>query len=84
MGKIVTNIFVSSDRSESSASFVTPKIISLSVESVASTGAVIKINSISAGTIYFACLPVGYPEVTDVNELAAMKIANSVSGSTVS
>jgi hypothetical protein len=75
---------VSSDRSESSADLVTPKIISLSVESVASTGAVIKINSISAGTIYFACIPIGYPAITSVDDLAGMSISNSVSGSTIS
>lgn len=80
----MTNIFVSSERSESSATFVTPKIISLSVESVASTGAIVKINSISPGTIYFACIPIGYPNVTNVSDLAGMNITNSVSGSTTS
>lgn len=65
VGKTVTNIMISDKASESSAGFVEPKIISMQNTSVASTGAVITINSISGGTIYYACIPAGSPAITD-------------------
>jgi hypothetical protein len=65
VGKQVTNIYVSNDTSQSSAGSVTPKIITMTVSSVASTGAVLAINSISASTIYYSCIKAGHPAITN-------------------
>ncbi len=81
VGKQVTNIYISNQTSQSSASSVTPKIISMAVSSVASTGAVININSISTGTIYYACIPAGYPPITNASLLIATNISQGISGS---
>jgi hypothetical protein len=84
VGKTVTNIYISNATSQSSATSVTPKIISLNVSSVASTGAVITINSISAGTIYYACIAAGYSPINNTNLLISMNTTQGVAGSTVS
>lgn len=81
VGKQVTNIYVSNDTSKSSAGSVTPKIISMTVNSVASTGAVITINSISSGTIYYACISAGYPNITNTSMLISSNISQGVTGS---
>lgn len=80
IGKSVTNIMISNSTSSSSASSVTPKIISISVKSVASTGAVLSINSLSAGSIYYVCQPAGYPAITDPNVLVALSSKIGVTG----
>jgi hypothetical protein len=79
-GRQVTNILVSNQTSQSSASSVTPKIISMSVSSVASTGAVITINSISAGTIFYACISAGYPAITNASLLISLNNSQGVAG----
>ena len=65
VGKQVTNIMVSNSSSASSAASVTPKIIDVKVLSSASTGASLQISSLTAGSIYYLCLPIGYPPVTN-------------------
>ena len=79
-GRQVTNILVSNQTSQSSASSVTPKIISMSVSSVASTGAVITVNSISAGTIFYACISAGYPAITNASLLISVNNSQGVAG----
>lgn len=83
VGKTITNIFISNESSQSSASLVTPKIISMKVNSVASTGAVITINSLSAGTIYYACVLAGSPPILNASVLTA-NTSQGISGSTQS
>lgn len=84
VGRQVTNIFVSNETSQSSASSVTPKIISMTVNSVASIGAVITINSISSGTIYYSCMLAGYPNITNASVLINGNVSQGVTGSTQS
>lgn len=72
VGKTVTNIMVSNASSESSAGSVTPKIIGITVLSVASTGASLRINSITSGQIYYLCIPAGFPTVNDPSVLISM------------
>jgi len=60
VGKTVTNILISNSSDQSSATQVSPKIISISLSSAASTGANFVINSLSSGTIYYLCMPAGY------------------------
>lgn len=84
VGKAVTNILVSNSTSTSSATLVTPKIISIQVTSVASTGAILNINSISSGYIYFACIPFGSPAITDPAILIAMNSTIGFKGYTTS
>jgi hypothetical protein len=81
IGKTVTNIYISNDTAQSSAGSVTPKIISLNVSSVASTGATLLINSISAGTIYYACTPAGNSPITNPLLLVAGNISQGITGS---
>lgn len=57
VGKAVTNIMISNDTSESSAGSVTPKVIDITVLSAASTGASLRISSLTAGKIYYLCIP---------------------------
>ncbi|CAM6005527.1 unnamed protein product [Sphagnum balticum] len=80
VGKVVTNIMISNG-SGSSASEVVPKIISISVISVASTGASININTISTGTIYYLCLPAGSPAITNGSSLVNMTSTTGITGS---
>lgn len=80
VGKTVTNIFISNDTSQSSAGSVTPKIISMSVNSVASTGAVILINTITSGTVYFACVPAGSTAIINPNLLISGNVTQGVTG----
>lgn len=63
VGKPVTNIMISNATSESSAGSVNPKIIDITVLSVASTGASLKISSLTSGKIYYLCIPAGYPTI---------------------
>lgn len=81
IGKTVTNIFISNDTSQSSAGSVTPKIISMIVNSVASTGAVIQINSVTSGTIYYACAPAGFKPITNSSLLINGNVSQGVTGS---
>jgi len=55
IGKQVTNIMISNQSSVSSSASIKPKIISIQLDSVASTGANFIIHSISPGDIYFLC-----------------------------
>jgi hypothetical protein len=80
VGKAVTNILIDDSTSQSSASGVTPKIISMTLQSAASTGAVININSQSSGSIYYLCLPAGYPAITNSTVLTAMSNTIGVTG----
>lgn len=80
VGKAVTNIFVSNDASASSAASVTPKIIDISVISVASTGATLRVSSISAGSIYFLCIGIGHPTVTNNSHLVGLSNTLGVKG----
>jgi hypothetical protein len=81
VGKQVTNIYISNQTSQSSAGSVTPKIISMTVSSVASTGAVINISSISAGTIYYACISAGYNAITNASLLVNSNASQGMAGS---
>jgi len=84
VGKTVTNIQISNSTSQSSASSVTPKIVSINVISVASTGAIININSLSSGNIYYLCQPAGYPTITNSSILTSMSSTIGVKGLTQS
>lgn len=79
VGKTVTNIFISSDAAQSSAASVVPKIISLNVTSVASTGAVIIINTLSSGTIYFSCMLAGTAPIVN-STLLTSNLTKGISG----
>ena len=59
IGKQVTNIMISNATSASSSASIKPKIISIQLSSVASTGAKFLINSIASGTIYYMCKLLG-------------------------
>jgi hypothetical protein len=80
VGKTVTNIYISNDPSQSSANLVTPKIISIQVSSVASTGAVITVNSLSAGAIYYACVLAGSEPIINATLLTSGQ-AKGITGS---
>ena len=84
VGKKITNIRVSTSASESSAGSMTPKIINMAVASVASTGASITINSISGGSIFYACLPAGSDAITDASVLTNKSSTIGVVGDTES
>ena len=81
VGKTITNIYVSNDASASSAVSVTPKIIDISVLSVASTGATLRVSSISSGTIYYLCIGIGYPNVTNNSQIVALSSTLGIKGS---
>lgn len=84
VGKNVTNVLISNLSSQSSATSVTPKIISLQIVSVASTGGIITINTISSGTVYFACQLAGYPAITNATLLVNQNVSKAVTGTTLS
>jgi hypothetical protein len=80
VGKSVTNIMISNSTSQSSAASVTPKVIQINVTEVASTGAILQVSSISASSIYYLCIPAGYPTVTQASTLVAMSNPQGVKG----
>jgi len=47
---------------------------------VASTGATLRVNSISAGSIYYLCVGVGYPPVTNSSQIVALSSTLGVKG----
>ena len=61
VGKKVTNIFVSNQTSDSSASSVKPDIIQMQSKNVRSTSATVTINTRTSGSIYYLCIDAGYP-----------------------
>ena len=84
VGKEVTNKKVSTDASKSSASDVRPKILGITVSSVASTGAQLEISSLTAGKIYWLCIPVGFPNITNAQDIIGGTNANGISGNSLS
>jgi hypothetical protein len=80
VGRAITNTQVSTSASQSSASLVKPKVISIKVLSVASTGASIQISSLTAGKIYWFCIPLGYPIITSASSIVAATNINGISG----
>jgi hypothetical protein len=80
VGKSVTNIMISNSTSQSSSTSVTPKIIEINVTEVASTGAILQISSLSAGSIYYLCIPAGYPTVTLSSIIVSMSSPQGITG----
>ena len=84
VGKAITNTMVSNASSESSSAQVKPKIIGISVLSVASTGAELQISSLTSGKIYWLCIPVGYAAITDAQVIIGGTNSNGISGTSMS
>ena len=80
----MTNINVSTDPSKSSATGVRPKILGITVSEVASTGGQLKISSLTAGKIYWLCIPVGYTNITDPQVIIDGTNTNGISGTSLS
>lgn len=81
IGKQVTNIMINNQSSTSSSASIKPKIISITLQSVASTGATFTINTILPGTIHYLCSLLGNQNVTNPLSIINKSITNSGTGS---
>lgn len=80
VGKPITNIFVSNDSSQSSASQMKPEILKIQSSNIASSSATVSVNTRTGGTIYYLILDSGYPVVNDVQSIIALSNTKGIVG----
>ena len=84
VGKKVTNIFVSNETKDSSATSVKPDIIKMDAKNIKSTSATVTINTRTSGSIYYLCIDAGYPIIDEPNTILQQSNINGVTGKTES
>lgn len=80
VGKAVTNVLISNDTSQSSASAMKPEIIKLASSNIVSSGARITINTRTAGVVYYLCLDSGYPAITSADDIVGLSNTKGFTG----
>lgn len=80
VGKKITNVMISNNTSDSSASSMKPDILSMRSSNVVSSGATLTINTRTSGIIYYLCIDSGFPTISSTDSIIALNNTNGIVG----